>query len=497
MPDAMMKPNIGVEPSPLFGRRVIYYDADRITLDNIEDALCKAIKVHSQNEAEIQQLYGIYKGHMAVLDKLKDVREEINNKIAANFPNAVVSFHTGYFLGKPIQYVSRGEKTEELNETVSDWIDKLNRFADDCSKPSDDTTLAEWMFICGTAYRLALPSQYQDSESPFDTFVLDPRDSFVVYSSDVGHKRLMGVTKVKRASGEIVFNCYTDTEFFKLVTPETIISSPYVGSLNIEQQENHYMGRVPVVEYPTCEARLGAFELVLPLCDAINMALSDMADGRQQFVNALMVIKGADITDEQFVQMRELGGVKVPIDGDIKYLVSELNQTQGCEAINLMIDIMLQIAHMPKRSGGKGGTSDNGVAVVLRDGYADAEGYANRIERIFKKSENEFLRIALRICNVSDSKFQLKLSDVEPHFTRLNTDNLLAKVQALTTMLASEKIHPELAWEIAKLHSDPNAAYMLSKEYEESVLNREEQLLADSVNTDHEKSNNAPDGDAE
>ena len=493
MPNVTMKQNIGVEPSPLFGRRVIYYDADKITAENIEDALCKALEIHAKNEAEIEQLYGIYKGEMAVLGKQKDVREEINNKIAANFPNAVVSFHTGYFLGKPIQYVSRGEKTENENKTVSDWIDDLNRFAEDCSKPSDDTTLAEWMFICGTAYRLALPAEYQDSESPFDTFVLDPRDSFVVYSSDVGHKRLMGVTKVKRASGEIVYNCYTDTEFFKLVTPTAVIQAPYAGSFKIEVQENQYIGRVPVVEYPTCEARLGAFELILPLCDAINMALSDMADGRQQFVNALMVISGADITDEQFMQMRELGGVKVPEGGDIKYLVSELNQTQGTDAVNLMIDIMLQIAHMPKRSGGNGGTSDNGVAVVLRDGFADAEGYANRIERIFKKSENEFLRIALRICSVKEPTFKLRLSDVEPHFTRLNTDNLLAKVQALTTMLASNKIHPELAWEIAKLHSDPNAAYMLSKEYEESVLAREEQMLADSVGTDHTDS----DGDAE
>lgn len=494
MPNTYEKPNIGVEPLPLFGRRVIYYDADKITKDNIEDALSKALAIHAKNEYEIKQLYDIYKGKMTVLEKQKDVREEINNKIVANFPNAVVSFHTGYFLGKPIQYVSRGEKTEELNSAVSNWIDELNRFSDDCNKPSDDMTLAEWMFICGTAYRLTLPSEYSDNESPYDTFVLDPQDTLVVYSSDVGHKRLMGVTKIKRASGQIVFNCYTDAEFFKISTNNNVISSPYVGGFTIEERKSHVVGRVPIVEYPTCEARIGAFELVLPLCDAINMALSDMADGRQQFVNALMVIKGADITDEQFMQMRYLGGVKVPETGDIKYLVSELDQTQGTEAINLMIDIMLQIAHMPKRSGGNGGTSDNGVAVVLRDGYADAEGYANRIERIFKKSENESLRIALRICNIHDPKFKLKLSDVEPHFTRLNTDNMLARVQSLTTLLASGKVHPELAWEISKLYSDPNAAYMLSKEYEESVLAREEQMLADSVNTNR---NGAPDGDAE
>ena len=479
---------MSVTPERLFGREVIYYDDVEITRQNVCDVLNKALTIHRKNAAQIDKLYRIFKGRQAIFDKVKDIRPEINNQIVTNFANQIVTFKTGYLLGKPIQYVSRGERTTELSDTVSREIDTLNRYASDCDKAAKDIELAEWFHICGTSFRMVMSdSDRDDSESPFDIFTLDPRFTFVVYSNEVGHKPILGVNSVKKSDGTVIYNCWTKDRLFKVKKPirgiESVISK--------EDEESHIYGRVPIIEYPANNARLGAFEIVLSLLDAINAAFSDLADGREQFINSLLVIKGADITDEQFSELRQQGGLKVPSDGDVKYLVSELNQTQNGETINLMIDTMLEIVGMPKRSGGSGGTSDNGIAVILRDGFADAEARASDTERIFKKSENEFLRIALRICNFMRKGMNLQLASVEPHFTRQNTDNLLAKVQALTTMLASDKIHPRLAWQLSTLVSDPESAYTISQEYEQSRIEQEEQMLVDSVHTD------TPDGDAE
>lgn len=476
---------MSVTPERLFGREVIYYDDVEITRQNICDVLNKALTIHRKNAAQIDKLYRIFKGRQAIFDKVKDIRPEINNQIVTNFANQIVTFKTGYLLGKPIQYVSRGERTTELSDTVSREIDTLNRYASDCDKAAKDIELAEWFHICGTSFRMVMSdSDRDDSESPFDIFTLDPRFTFVVYSNEVGHKPILGVNSVKKSNGTVVYNCWTKDRLFK-------VKKPIRANGSILAEDTHVYGRVPIIEYPANNARLGSFEIVLSLLDAINAAFSDLADGREQFINSLLVIKGADITDEQFSELRQQGGLKVPADGDVKYLVSELNQTQNGETINLMIDTMLEIVGMPKRSGGSGGTSDNGIAVILRDGFADAEARASDTERIFKKSENEFLRIALRICNFMRKDMNLQLASVEPHFTRQNTDNLLAKVQALTTMLASDKIHPRLAWQLSTLVSDPESAYTISQEYEQSRIEQEEQMLADSVHTD------TPDGDAE
>lgn len=475
---------MSVQPEFLFGRTVIYYDTGEVTRKNICEILSKVLETHRKNALEIDRLYQIFKGNQSIFGKKKTVREEINNKIVVNFANQIVTFKTGYLLGKPIQYVSRGEKTVELSDTVSSEIDDLNRYASDCDKAAKDIELAEWFHICGTSYRLIQSDGTADKDaSPFEIHTLDPRTAFVVYSNEVGHKPMLGVLETLQNDGTKIYHCYSRNRYFK-------VSEPFVFPDSVLDESEHYYGRVPIIEYPANNARLGAFEIVLSLLDAINAAFSDLADGREQFINALLVIKGADITEEQFNELRSQGGIKVPADGDVKYLVSELNQTQNGETINLMIDTMLEIVGMPKRSGTNGGTSDNGIAVILRDGFADAEARASDTERIFKKSENELLRIALKICNAMRG-MTLQLASVEPHFTRQNTDNLLAKVQALTTMLATDKIHPRLAWQLSTLVSDPESAYMISQEYEEQRLADEEQRLNEATVPAHEHENGA------
>ena len=467
---------MSVQPERLFGRTVIYYDTGEITRENICEILNKVNDTHKANADQIDRLYSIYRGNQAILDKVKTIREEINNQIIVNFANQIVTFKTGYLLGKPIQYVSRGERNIDISDKVSREIDDLNRYASDCDKAAKDVELAEWFHICGTSYRMVQASTDSSTESPFDILTIDPRSAFVVYSNDIGHKPMLGVIITKTNDGTEVYHCYTRNKYFKVVTP-------FVFPDSVVEEKEHYYGRVPIIEYPANNARLGAFEIVLSMLDAINAAFSDLADGREQFINSLLVIKGADITNEEFEELKEFGGIKVPAEGDVKYLVSELNQSENGETINLMIDTMLEIVGMPKRSGTNGGTSDNGIAVILRDGFADAEARASDTERIFKKSENELLRIVLRICNAMKG-MELQLASVEPHFTRQNTDNLLAKVQALTTMLATDKIHPRLAWQLSTLVSDPESAYMISQEYEAQRIEAEEKLLADNSGGD-------------
>ena len=464
---------MSVCPERLFGRRQIFYDDVEITRDNVREIVSQVMPVHRINAAEISKLYQIYRGKMAILDKARTVREDINNRITVAYANEIVTFKTGYLLGKPIQYVSRGESTADESEETSAEIETLNRYAGDCDKAAKDIELAEWFHICGTSYRYVnVNSDAYDDESPFEIFTLDPRFTFVVYSTDTGNKPIFAVQICKRRKGDKITNVWTKNKLFKIYEIR--------GEELRITEEQHPLGRIPIIEYPANNARLGAFEIVLPLLDAINAAFSDLADGREQFINALLVIKGAKITDEGFKMVREYGGIEVPADGDVKYLVSELNQTQNGATIDLMIDTMLEIVGMPKRSGGNGGTSDNGVAIELRDGWADASSRAVASERMFKKSENEFLRIALRICEWRRG-MKLGLSSVEPHFERLDSSNILAKAQALVTMLQSGMVHPELCFEAVPIFSDPNNAYRMSKEYEEQRIAAEEQLLAESV----------------
>lgn len=448
------------ESRTMFGRRVIYTDCDEITVANVVDVLKKALATHDLNRGEIEYLYEYYKGKQPILQRKKEVRPEINNKIVENRANEIVAFKVGYLMGEPLQYVSRGK------EDCSDAINTLNEFVFAEDKAAKDKELADWFTICGTAYRMTLPDKLnEEDESPFEIYTLDPRDCFVIYHSGLGNHPMMGVKYMTREDGVKVYSCYTRNSYFEI----------HDDTLN--KFEGHALGMIPIIEYPANGARQGAFEIVLPLLDAINETASDRIDGIEQFIQALLMFKGVDIESDDFDTLKEKGGIKVPVDGDVKYLIQELNQSQTQTLVDHMYNTVLTICGMPNRNGGSS-TSDTGSAVIMRDGWSAAEARAKDTELMFKKSEKQFLRLVLSISSTLRG-LNLKLSNIEIRFTRRNYENIQEKAQVLTTMLSNDKIHPRLAFEHCGMFADPEIAFLASQQYADEKKRETEKELAE------------------
>lgn len=445
----------------LHGRRVIYTDVDNITEGNILDALSHAMATHVKNRAEIEYLYNYYRGKQPILNRTKEVREDICNRIVENIANEIVSFKSGYLMYKPIQYINRGVRDED---TVMDAINALNNYVFAEDKVTKDKEIADWFHICGTAYRMILPDPtgYED-EAPFEIYTLDPRNTFVVYHNGLGNKPVMGVRYITKENGETVYSVYTRNRYFE-ITADGIITAAPLG--RITKSEGHIYRDIPIIEYPANTARLGAFEIVITLLDALNEAQSNRLDGVEQFIQALLVLKGVDIEAEDYMALKEYGGIKLPADGEAYYLTQELNQSQTQTLVDDMYQTILVICGMPNRNGGSS-TSDTGAAVIMRDGWSDAEARAQDTEDIFKASEKRFLRLAIDIVNTYRD-LDLNLSDIDIHFTRRNYENIESKAQVLTTMLANDKIHPKLAFEHCGMFCDSDLAYTQSMEYWES-----------------------------
>jgi SPP1 family phage portal protein len=475
----------------LYGREVIYTDFDEITPENVLKVLDRAMTVHARNRADIQYLYEYYKGKQPVLDRSKEFRPEICNRIVENRANEIVSFKVGYLMGEPVQYVSR--LTDDSGAT--DAINLLNDFVFAEDKAAKDKELADWFTICGTAYRMILPDpKGEEDESPFEIYTLDPRNAFVVYHSGLGNKPMMGVKYVTHEDGSVIFSIYTDKNYFEVLQPGTINQSNYTPK-SITKNEGHIYGDIPIIEYPANSARLGAFEIVLPLLDALNNVTSNRLDGIEQFIQSLLILKGVDIDSEEYKALRENGGLKVPLEGDAYYVTQELNQTQTQTLVDYMYQTILVICGMPNRNGGSS-TSDTGSAVIMRDGWSDAEARAKDTELMFKMSEKRFLRLAIRIANTLRD-MELKLSAIEIRFTRRNYENIQAKAQVLTTLLANDKIHPRLAFEHCGLFVDPDLAYTQSKEYSDERKEEAQKELEMFAQTETQKSKKDANGESD
>ena len=457
-----------VPPSHMTGRRIIYTDATEVTRDNVLSVLNAALITHKQNRADIQYLWNYYRGDQPIRNREKDVRPEICNKIVENRANEIVSFKTGYLMGEPLQYVSRGE-----GDTLSDEVNLLNDFVFAEEKASKDKELADWFHICGVGYRMILPDTMAGTEddSPFEIYTLDPRNSFVVYTNALGHKAVLGVRYVTDNDGEVHYSCYTPTEYFEICNDQIVSSTP------------HIIGDIPIVEYPLNMARLGAFEIVLPLLDAINLTDSNRLDGVEQFIQALMVFYNVDISSDQFAELRAQGALKVSdsdpqMKGRVEYLINNISQGETQVLVDHMYETILTICGMPNRNGGYS-TSDTGSAVIMRDGWSAAEARAKDSELMFKKSERLALKIMLRISKAT-RHMSLKVSNVEIRFTRRNYENILQKAQVLDLMLKNPKIHPQLAFAHSGLFVDSELAYTISNDYYEQLVEENKEVKDDT-----------------
>ena len=460
-----------------FGRTKIVVDAERVDETNVLEILAKARPIHQQNRIECQHLYDVYRGKQAVLNRTKAVREEINNKLLINHANEIVSFKVSYLLSEPIAYIARGANAS------SEKIARLNEMMYLNNKAARDKEIADDFMICGHAYRIGLPNKrFKNSdnamdEAPFVVHTLDPRDTFIVYSSAMGEPPICGV---KCATQTGVDGQAYESDVYGIYTPERYIE---IRNGKIVKNEPHMLGMIPIIEYVNNNARLGAFEVVETLLDAMNILASNRVDATEQAVQALTVFYNCDISTEGFAELKRKGALKIKsvegMESKVEMLVSDFNQTDQQVLMDALYDEVLRITGMPSQSNGNTSDSSNNGATIVRNGWFNAEARAKDTEDLWRESEGEFLKLVLRICR-GMTDLDIRYPEIALKFTRRNYEDLQVRTQALTTMLGSQMIAPRLAFAHCGLFVDPEEAYTESMKWYEEQLCRQAEMVKKS-----------------
>lgn len=453
----------------LFGRRVIYTDETEITAENVVSVIQDAFPAHSANREEINYLYNYYKGKQPILERIKQVRPEINNKVVVNFANEIVSFKVGYLLNQPFQYVSLTDKTDEVNI--------LNGYMNQIGKQAQDQEVIEWNHICGTAYRYIQanePAEVKAGDAPFDLFTLDPRNTYIVYSSTFKKTRMAGVTyTVSEKDGQIRnFVVYTKKYIFTFGEKTENNETSIIGF----SKRDNPLEEIPIYEYPANNARLGAFEIVLPLLDAYSRVSSNDIDGVEQQIQSFLKFINCDLDGDGLENLRAYGAIKIKsVDGAVADVDSVKTDYSYDGANTIKADIyrnILTICGMPVQGNGQSISANNG-AILIQNGWSQAEARARASEVAFKGAERKMLELVLKICEtVGEDNIVLRATDIDCKSTRTNYENLQVKAQVLCEMLNTPRVHPKLAFEACGLFSDPENAYLVSEEHYKEMLEK-------------------------
>lgn len=452
-------------PDVFAGRKKIFIDVESIDEKNVVEVITEVMKVHLQNVREIQYLMDYERGITPIRNRIKAGRKDVDYKISENHAAEIKTFKVGYVFSSPITLVQRAVEDNEHSAEDDKRVARLNEMLFEQGKSAKDKQLAEDFSICGVGYRMALPKKHDDGgASPFDILPLSPLTTFVGYSNDVYQHRMLGGSYIVKADGSMKIGAYTDTHYFELE------GSSVGGKLKLVRVQKNGIGIEPIVEYRADEQRMGCFEKVLDLLDALCILTSDRVNGLSQFVSGIVWGDNITIDKEQKEDVKNGGWLFTKSDGTSKAtlqcITPQLDQTSAQSLVDWIYEQILQITGTPARGKSTGGNT--GQAIVLSNGWTIAETAAKNTEIVFKDSEFEFLKVVLRILerdkSVEAEMKTLRISDIDIKFSRNKTDSLLVKVQALQGQLDAG-IDPLTAIKTCDLYSDPQQVWCDSKQY--------------------------------
>ena len=159
----------------------------------------------------------------------------------------------------------------------------------------------------------------------------DARNAFVVYDNTVEHRPVFGVMLTERRNRHF----QRTGQRIEVMTEEWNVHYERTGGEIPREtgRERHFFGGVPMTEYWNNQRERGDFEGVKALIDAYDALQSDRVNDKQQFTDALMVIYGATVEEDEAgrsvqQRLRETRTLEMPAaDARVEYLTKQLSES--------------------------------------------------------------------------------------------------------------------------------------------------------------------------
>lgn len=465
----------------LCGRRRIFTSEEEFTEDNIVDVVNEFLNLHLFNVMQEEYLYWYRRGVQPVLWRTREVRPELVKHIVNNNANQIVTFKNGYFMQSPCSYSSRID-----DEKVTEQVKRFNEYCLAAGKALADNEIVDWFHTTGLGVLFIDINREDEEGKPFETYALDPRSGFNVYSYRPGNKRVLGVNIVGD-KGEVLFDVWTKEKYFKLrgtLVPKIgTYPVPLIGTaIELVKVEANRIGEIPIIEYQYDINRMSSFEAAIPLCDAINEMQTMLSEGIEEQIQQLVVAVNCNFEDGTTAnEIRKAGMIELRSTNEnkasIELIETKLSQAETQTNLDSLYEQLLDKTGLPNISRGDGGSSDNGSAVYLKSGYSIADTTRRNTEDFWRKADEDFRRVALKIVQLKDKSFGLKPTDFELNIEPPTMSNLLVKTQAALNM-RQLGLAPQLWLERSGLSNDPLTDIELSKDYIYQFYETQNQTVA-------------------
>lgn len=404
---------------------------------------------------------GYYNGIHKVLGRTKQNRKAPNNKIVCNHARYITDIATGYFMSNPISYqIDEGD------------LGKLTDVFDIADVDSADIENAMNMSKFGLSYEFVY---IKEATNEIAIKVISPENCFIVRDDSIEENELFAVYYYIKKND--VGN--------KVKYMASVFTADRRYDMELEQGGNndrdiaeavHYFEGIPIIEYLNNIDGIGDYEQQISLIDAYNILTSDRLNDKEQFLNALLVIKGAMLTDgeentsEAIKGLKELGLLEIPEGASVEYLTKTFDEN-SVEVLRKAIEEDIhKFSYVPCLTDESFAGNTSGVAMEYK--LLGLE----MITKIKTKQYRKGLKKRIRLfCNFLGKKgTSIDYESVVPVFARglpKNTTELAQMVATLNGMVSQETLLNQLPFvedtegEIEALNDEKDESFKRQQEF--------------------------------
>lgn len=422
-----------------------------------------AVKFIQRHEPEVEycsKLEAYYRGKQKILDREKG-GDLSNNRLVCNHAKYIADFTAAYLIGEPVVYLADYD------------ISPLTNALKAADAATQDIDLAHDDAIFGTSFELI----YTDENAEVRLAKVSPRESFVVYDDTVQHNPLFGVQYYPIYDESGTKTGYKGTISTALYTQDMILTAGK-DIKTLGEPTAHFFGKVPLDEIWNNAERMGDFETVMSLMDAYNTLQSDRVNDKEQFVNALLVIKGEVLGDDDeerestYDSIKRHGVMTLGEGSDASYLTRQLDEDKTEVLSKSISHDIHKFSCVPDMSDENFAGNVSGVAMEYK---------ILALERITKFKERYFsegLRYRLEcIANFLAAKggALIPVKDIDMQFTHALPKDEAALAQEINSL--SGRVSQETLIARLPFVKDPKAEIKaVAKEKQESA-----KLMVDSM----------------
>ena len=420
---------------------------EEITNDIIFDLYQK----HQQEASRIRKMKRYYKNQNDIMNRKYDDPNKPANKLAHNYAAYITNSYTGYFMGNPVTYKSENE----------DLLDQLNDIFMYNDEADENTTVATEQSICGYAYEIV----YMDEEAQVRFKSVPTEEMVVVYDNSLEEKIQFAFRYYR------VYDLEEDNKMeLVLYTKDSIKTYDFTDTkLTLKEEFPHFFEQVPVADFENNNNRIGDFENVITLIDAYDKANSDTANDFEYFTNALLVVSGIVMADDEagpldFKNNRVLNFADTTSKAE--YLLKDINDTaleNYKNRLNADIHKFSNVVDMTDEN-----FSGNLSGIALKYKFSGMENVTGIKEAKFKKGLMRRLELIIAVINIKLNNLYT-YTEIKPVFTRnlpTNESELVTMAKSLYGIVSEDTVLSLLPF-IEDVQAEKEA---IAKEKEESAL---------------------------